>query len=158
MNTKNLQNEIVNNYNTLSKKAHIPFNKQENTLYIWGLTNNKGKSDCFISQSGHIVLKKAKKEQTGNFFKDIAVDIYNYITKKSKSEIKITDGHLIKVKKPLFNTWDKTLNKVNNILKDTIENYDDTRIVKKNKVGLLCFSKSAAKRLQEINTNLHKKK
>lgn len=157
MNTKSLQNEIITNYNTLSKKAHIPFDKQNNTLYVWGLNNKKNKSDCFISQSGIVSMGKTKKKQTGNFFKDIAIDIYNSIAKKSNSEIKITDKNIEKVRKPLFSTWNKTFNKINNMLIDTIENFNNEKIVEKNKVGLLCFSKSAAKKLQEASANLHKK-
>ena len=48
--------------------------------------------------------------------------------------------------------------KVNNLLIDTKENLNNNKHVQKTKVGILCFSTSATKRIQEINANLMQKK
>ena len=97
-----IQREIVNNHKNLSKKARRPYDKKTGTAYVWGLKNKAGDKTGFISQSGNISIKTNKKPKTGNLIKDIAIGIYNRVTKHFNTEIQITNGKVENIKKPLF--------------------------------------------------------
>lgn len=154
MKTLVVQKEIVNKYAKLSKSAKLPFDKKNNIAYFWGLNNKVGNKNVFISESGNIKFETDKKNQTGNFFKDVVIDLYNGIAKFFDAEIKITNDNIQKIKKPLFSSWSKTLGKIDNVLGHTYENINNNDIVQKKQIGLLCFPEDAVKRIQEINDRL----
>ena len=154
MKTLAVQKEIVNKYAKLSKSAKLPFDKKNNIAYFWGLNNKVGNKNVFISESGNIKFETDKKNQTGNFFKDVVIDLYNGIAKFFDAEIKITNDNIQKIKKPLFSSWSKTLGKIDNVLGHTYENINNNDIVQKKQIGLLCFPEDAVKRIQEINDRL----
>lgn len=152
-----IEREIVRNHKNLSKKAKIPYDKKTDTAYVWGLKNKTGDKTVFVSQSGNISIETNKKPKSGNLIKDFAIGIYNRVAKHFDAEIQITNGKVEKIKKPLFMSWSKTLNKINKMVKHTDKNINNKDVVEKSQIGLLCFSKKAVKRLQEINSNLAKK-
>ena len=103
-------------------------------------------------------IEMNKKNQTGNFFKDIAIDLYNGVAKFFDAEIKITDNNIQKIKKPLFSSWSETLVKINNILGHTNKNINDNNIVEKKQIGILCFSEKQIKQLQGTYNKLIQEK
>lgn len=153
-----IQKEIISRHANLSKISKIPFDKKNSTAYIWALNNNMGNKTGFISEFGFISIKAKKKAQTGNLFKDAAIGLYNSIARFFDAEIQVVDGKIRQIKKPLFSSWTKTLENINNFLKSTHENIDNNEIVEKKQLGVLCFSKEAIQRIQEINAKLARKK
>ena len=129
MKTLAIQRDIVSKFNNLSDSAKIPFDKKNSVAYIWGINSKVGNKNGFISQWGDISIKANRKPQTGNLFKDIAIDLYNGITKFFDAEIKITNNNIRKIKKPLFSNWTKTLDKINNLLEYTSKNINNKDVV-----------------------------
>lgn len=151
MKTLSIQNEIIKNYKNLSKISQIPVNKEKGTAYIWSLTNKKNNNTGFITQTGNISLDVNKKSKTGNMLKDFVVGLYNSVTEYFNTEVQINHTQVQKIKKPLFMSWSKAFDRVNDMLKNTMENIDNKNIVEKRQIGLSCFSKTAANRINEIN-------
>lgn len=158
MKTLAVQKEIVNKYTKLSKSAKLPFDKKNGIEHFWGLNSKVGNKHCFISECGNISIETNKKDQTGNFFKDIAIDLYNGVAKFFDAEIKITDNNIQRIKKPLFNSWSETLVKIDNILEHTSKNINNNNIVEKKQTGILCFSEKQIKQLQKIYDKLAQEK
>lgn len=158
MKTLPIQKEIIGKFNNLSKAAKTPFDKKNGIAYIWGLNYNMSNKTGHISELGNIRLETKKKPQTGRFFKDIAIDLYNSIAKHFDAEIQITNGKIKNIKKPLFTNWTNTLGKIDNMLKSTQENLHNADVVEKKQISMLCFSKEASQRIQEINAKLARKK
>lgn len=158
MKTLAVQKEIVNKYVKLSKSAKLPFDKKNGIEHFWGLNSKVGNKNYFISECGNISIEMNKKNQTGNFFKDIAIDLYNGVAKFFDAEIKITDNNIQKIKKPLFNSWSETLVKINNILEHANKNINDNNIVEKKQTGILCFSEKQIKQLQGTYNKLIQEK
>ena len=158
MKTLPIQKEIIGKFNNLSKAAKTPFDKKNGIAYIWGLNYNMSNKTGHISELGNIRLETKKKPQTGNLFKDAAIGLYNSIARFFDAEIQVVDGKIRQIKKPLFSSWTKTLENINNFLKSTHENIDNNESVEKKQLGVLCFSKEAIQRIQEINAKLARKK
>jgi len=153
-----IQQKIIKSYKNLSTISKVPFDKKDNVVYLWGLKSNLGCKTGYISELGNISIETNKKNYTGNFFKDVTIDIYNGIAKQFDAEIIIKDNKIQKRKKPLFDFWFLTLNKINNMLQYTTENLNNKNVVEKKQVGLFCASLKTAERIQKINSMLAKKK
>ena len=128
MKTDAIRKQILNNYKQLSQLAHVNPEK-ENIVPIWGLIYKKANVSGFVNQIGVI-----ERNHT-------AIRIVNEKKKKKK-------------KKPFYLTWKSTLKKINSMLKDTIKNIDNNKVVTKKFVNVLCFPESFTKKLAEINKNL----
>ena len=83
--------------------------------------------------------------------KDFVIGLYNSVTEYFNTEVQINHTQVQKIKKPLFMSWSKAFDRVNDMLKNTMENIDNKNIVEKRQIGLSCFSKTAANRINEIN-------
>lgn len=153
-----IQKDVVRKYTNLSNLAKIPSDKENNIIYIWGLSNKVGNKNGYIFQDGSISLETNKKPLTGDLFKDIAVILYNNIATCFDTKIKVTNDNIQKIKKPIFSSWSKTLCKINDLLKHTSENLNNKEVVKKSQIGLQCFSKESVMRIQKINANLAQNK
>lgn len=124
MKTEVIKQQIIDNYNQLSKLANVkPTNK--NIIPTWGLSYKNNGTRGFINQLG--------------------------IMERGRSSIQIVNGNeLILKKKPFYLTWKRVLKNMNSLLKNTIENINNSELVTKRVVNIQCFSKEAIERLSKL--------
>lgn len=117
-----------NNYKILAERSKVKSNKGD-IITIWGLNYRMNdKPIGFVNELGLIKRKKAK--------------------------IEIENNELKTVKKPFFLTWNKVLKNINKMLEDMIANLDNSDVVKKRYVNLLCFSNDFAEKVSRIHKKL----
>lgn len=106
-----ITNSIVENYNKLSTKAKA--NMKPTDKYhtpVWGLNYQAGRTKGSIGAFGYIDA--------------------------GKTRVCVEDGEVVKIKKPFFTTWKKALKKVNNMLTQMLEKFDDKKSVKQTQVNI----------------------
>ena len=125
MKTEAIKAEIVENYRQLSQLAHVKPEK-ENIVPTWGLVYKHNGTSGFINQIG--------------------------VIERNRSSIRITSGNELQLKKkPFYLTWKRALNNINSMLKNTIENINNSEVVTKRVVNILCFPESFAEKLAKIS-------
>lgn len=154
MKSQAIQAEIISRYKHIAKATKLPYDKKNNTAYLWRINNCATDKKVFISELGNVAIETKKKKCTGNLLKDVAYNIYNQLASYFDTEIQIVDENIQKLKKPLFKSWNETLNNINFALKHTDENINNNNIVDKKQIGVFCFSEKALKRVQETNKDL----
>ena len=131
MKTDNISNSILDNFNKLSSLAKANITKVEkNYKPFWGLKYNHNNVEGFVSEFGTI--------------------------ERGKAQISIRNGKLEKIKKPFFSTWERTLEKINNMLNGMTENFNN-KTVKQTQINVLVFPEKAVKKIQEIQKKLTRK-
>lgn len=134
MKTERISGSIIKNYNKLSSMAEANVKKVDsNYLPVWGLEYKHEKLDGFVSKFGIISC--------------------------GKTEIDIHNGKINKIKKPFFSTWKKALKRVDNMLQNMAEKFDNKngdgeRVVKQNQINLLVFSQEAVRKIQEAQMKI----
>ena len=125
MKTEAVTKSIIDNYRILYEKTNVIKPHKEHFMTTWGLNFvPKGKNEGFVNEIGSINRKKSKVE--------------------------IRNGELIRVKKPFFSTWNRTLNNINKMLKNMISEYENNEIVVKKYLNAIAFSKEFVERLSKI--------
>ena len=125
MKTKIIQQQIISNYNRLSKLANVPSN-EKNVVPLWGLTYKKNFVSGCINNAG--------------------------IIERNNAVIQIVNGNEIKLKKrPLFSTWKRTLKNINRMLKNTIANIANKEVVTKKVIDLYCFPQETIKTMTKFS-------
>ena len=131
MKTDNISNSILDNFNKLSSLAKANITKVEkNYKPFWGLKYKHNNAEGFVSEFGTI--------------------------ERGKAQISIRNGKLEKIKKPFFSTWERTLEKINNMLNGMTENFNN-KTVKQTQINVLVFPEKAVKKIQEIQKKLTRK-
>ena len=124
MKTEAIKQNIVSNYAKLKEIAkETPV--KPNIYPVWGLNYKQGRTKGFVNEFGTV--------------------------ERSGAKIDIIDGNVQTIKKPFFSTWKKTLNNINKMLEDTINNIDNKNVVTKRIVNILCFPKEFVDKLSKIN-------
>ncbi len=128
MKTEAIKAEIVENYKLLSQVAHVKPEKG-NIVPTWGLVYKHNGTSGFVNQLG--------------------------IIKRNRSSIRIVNGNELQLqKKPFYLTWKRTLKNINSMLKNTIENINNSDVVTKRVVNVFCFPKNFVERLAKIGMTL----
>lgn len=130
MKTEAIKETIINQFQTISKKAKVTPEK-EYILPTWGLVYKNNGTRGLVTQFGVIERNGAK--------------------------IDIVDGEVRQVKKPFYTTWKRTLKNISKMLKKVDANLENEKVVKKNIVNQLCFPNDFSERIERINKNLAKK-
>jgi len=90
-----------------------------------------------------------KKDGVQGFVNQIGV------IERNRSSIRIVNGNELQLqKKPFYLTWKRTLANIDAMLKNTIENINNSEVVTKNVVNVLCFPESFVERLAKIGKTL----
>lgn len=118
---KVLRHTIVDNYDKLAKLAK-PHKMKANVIPVWSLKYEKNNVTGFIHQDGRI-------ERNG-------------------AQIQILGYRIKKIKKPFLSTWKRTLKNINEMLENSIKNYQ-TNIVKKKVINIVTFPKEKIDQLQK---------
>lgn len=114
-----IQQQIISNYNRLSKLANVP-SSEKNVVPLWGLTYKKNFVSGSISNAG--------------------------IIERNNAVIQIVNGNEIQLKKrPLLFTWKRTLKNINRMLQNSIVNIENKDVVTKRVVDLFCFPQETIK-------------
>lgn len=119
-----IKKSILSRFQTISQKAKVTPEK-ENIMPTWGLVYKNNGTRGLVTQFGTV-------ERNG-------------------SKIDIVEGEVRQVKKPFYLTWKRTLKNIDNMLGKVEENLENEKVVKKNIVNILCFPKSFAEKIDEIN-------
>ena len=128
MKTEAIKAEIVEKYKQLSQLAHVKPEK-ENIVPIWGLVYKNNGTSGFVNQIG--------------------------VIERNRSSIRIVNGNELQLqKKPFYLTWKRTLKNINSMLKNTIENINNSDVVTKRVVNVFCFPKNFVERLAKIGKTL----
>ena len=112
MKIESIKQNIIGNYQKLSEMSRIP-KTEENFVPIWGLVYRKGATNGFVNQLG--------------------------IVEKGNSAIRVNDEDITMVKKPFFMTWKQALKGIDRMLKNTIDNFDNSKVVTKNRLNVHTF-------------------
>lgn len=124
MKTEAIKVEIIENYKQLSQLAHVKPEK-ENIVPTWGLVYKHNGTSGFVNQIG--------------------------VIERNRASIRIVNENELQLqKKPFYLTWKRTLKNINSMLKKTIENINNSEIVTKRVVNILCFPKDTVERLAKI--------
>ena len=125
MKTEAIKVEIIENYKQLSQLAHVKPEK-ENIVPTWGLVyKHNGTSGFVVNQIG--------------------------VIERNRASIRIVNENELQLqKKPFYLTWKRTLKNINSMLKKTTENINNSEIVTKRVVNILCFPKDTVERLAKI--------
>lgn len=114
-----VKQQIIMNYNKLSKLANVP-SSEKNVVPLWGLTYKKNFVSGSINNAG--------------------------IIERNNAVIQIVNGNEIQLKKrSLLLTWKRTLKNINRMLQNTIANIENKDIVTKRVMNLFCFPQETIK-------------
>jgi hypothetical protein len=128
MKTEAIKAEIVENYRQLSQLAHVKPEK-ENIIPTWGLVYKCNGTSGFVNQIG--------------------------VIERNHSSVRIVNGNELQLqKKPFYLTWKRTLKYINSMLKNTIENINNSEVVTKRVVNVFCFPEKLVERLAKIGKTL----
>ena len=123
MKIESVKQNIIGNYQKLSELSYVSKTK-ENVVPIWGLIYRKGATNGYVDQLGMV--------------------------EKGNSEIRIQGDDIKMVKKPFFITWKQALKGIDKMLKNSLKNFDNEKVVTKNVLNIHFFPENFIQKLSSV--------